>query len=170
MAASSGSLATNPLQIALQDFQESLSSLQRTELLVHCREKLDSTTILVFTAEIDKVNASRRSRCVSSRLFGVLQSIQEFSSVVDTFASSYPELAIRLWGSLKITIIVCPSLFVPLGVIKHGTTHTHYWRVHTTPLVCSVSTSTFGQSEVYSTLRLPACNIYSENFINLGQQ
>ncbi len=53
------------------------------------------------------MNATRRSRCVSSRLFGILQSVQDFSTIADTFVSSHPEIAALVWGTVKFTILVC---------------------------------------------------------------
>ena len=98
--------STDLLQVAVSEFRANLTPPQTAELLEHSRNNLDATTILAFTAEIDKVNANRRSRCVSSRLFGILQSVQEFSSIADTFVSSHPEIAALVLGSLKITILV----------------------------------------------------------------
>lgn len=101
----------DPLQDAMRDFRANLTSSQDAELITYGHD-LDATTILVFTAEIDKVNASRRSRCVSSRLFGILQSVLGFSGVVDTFVSSNPDIAALVWGSLKLTIRVSTILLV----------------------------------------------------------
>jgi hypothetical protein len=90
----------------VRNFRASLTPAQNAELLVNSRNTLHATTILAFTAEIDKVNANRRSRCVSSRLFGILQSVQEFSSIADTFVSAHPEILALVWGCLKFTILV----------------------------------------------------------------
>lgn len=69
-----------------------LSTSQKSHL-----QALNSTpdvhAVLTFTAEIDMENAKRRSRGVASRLVGILQSIQQFSSVVETFVSSNPNIA-----------------------------------------------------------------------------
>jgi len=102
---------TNPpshsdaLSAAVKQFQDSLTPTQASELSKQS-SKPDATSILTFTAEIDKINADRRSRCVSSRLFGILQSVKEFSDVADTFVSSHPEIAALVWGSLKLTLLV----------------------------------------------------------------
>jgi hypothetical protein len=94
------------LQAAVRQFRANLSPTQAADLLKHSSNNLDATTILAFTAEVDKVSANRRSRCVSSRLFGILQSVQEFSSIADTLVSSHPEIAALVLGSLKLTILV----------------------------------------------------------------
>jgi hypothetical protein len=93
------------LEAAVSDFQAVLTPAQKAQLLASST-KPDATAILSFTAEVDRVNAHRRSRCVSSRLFGVLQSVQDFSNIVDTFVSSNPNIAALVWGSLKFTILV----------------------------------------------------------------
>jgi hypothetical protein len=80
-------------------------------LLLEDSSKPDATSILKFTAEIDSVNAHRRSRCVSSRLFGMLQSIQDFSTIADTFISAHPDIAALVWGTVKFTILVCVSSY-----------------------------------------------------------
>jgi hypothetical protein len=70
----------------------------------------DAAAVITFTKEIDDENAKRRSRCVASRLCGILESVQQFSSIVDTFVSSHPEIAALVWGSIKFALLVCPSL------------------------------------------------------------
>ena len=63
---------------AVSYFQAGLESTQNVQLLAHSG-KPDATSILAFTAEVDCINAHRRSGCVSSRLFGMLQSVQDFT-------------------------------------------------------------------------------------------
>lgn len=96
---------SDPLPGAIREFQAILSTTQKGQLLAQST-KPDATSILAFTAEVDKVNADRRSRCVSSRLFGILQSIQDYTSIVDTFVSAHPEIAALLWGTIKFTVLV----------------------------------------------------------------
>ena len=95
------------LAAAVRQFQAELEPTQNVRLLAHS-SKPDATSILAFTAEVDSINAHRRSRCVSSRLFGVLQSVQDFTTIADTFISAHPEIAALVWGSVKLTILVYP--------------------------------------------------------------
>jgi hypothetical protein len=97
--------SADALSAAVTKFRAGLTPAQASELSKQS-SKPNTTSILAFTAEIDKVNADRRSRCVSSRLFGILQSVKEFSDVADTFVSAHPEIAALVWGSLKLTILV----------------------------------------------------------------
>jgi hypothetical protein len=66
----------------------------------------DATAVIILTAEIDNQNAKRRSRGVATRLFGFLESVQQFSSVVDTFVSSNPSIAALVWGSVRFALLV----------------------------------------------------------------
>lgn len=63
--------------------------------------------VLTFTAEIDQRNAQRRLRGVASRLYGVLESVRQFTSIIDTYVQAYPQIAALVWGSLKLTLLVC---------------------------------------------------------------
>lgn len=62
--------------------------------------------VLTFTAEIDQRIAKRRVRGVASRLYGVLESVRQFTSTIDTYVQSYPQIAALIWGSLQITLRV----------------------------------------------------------------
>ena len=97
----------------MREFRASLTPTQDTVLLAHSSTDLDATTILGFTAEINKINANRRSRCVSSRLFDILQSVKEFSDIADTFVSAHPDIAALVRGSLKFTILVLLPIIRP---------------------------------------------------------
>lgn len=94
-----------PLQVALREFQNVLNPDQKAQLLA-LNTTPDAAAVIAFTAEVDEENAKRSSRCVASRLCDVLQSVQQFSSVVETFVSSHPEIAALVWGSIKLTILV----------------------------------------------------------------
>lgn len=96
---------TDSLRAALQDFQDSLTPSQKTELLL-LKTSPDATAVVKFTAEIDRQNAKRQSRGVASRLFGVLESVRQFTSIVDTYVSAHPDIAALVWGSIKITVLV----------------------------------------------------------------
>lgn len=100
----------DPLATAVNEFKAVLTPAQQLDLFKYS-SKPDASSILIFTAEVDKVNANRRSRCVSSRLFGILQSVKDFLNIVDTFVSSNPAIAALVWGSLKFTILVLLSLY-----------------------------------------------------------
>jgi hypothetical protein len=67
----------------------------------------DPAAVFILTAEIDSENAKRRSQCVGIRIFSFLESVQQFSGIVDTFVSSNPAIAALVWGSIKFALLVC---------------------------------------------------------------
>lgn len=92
------------LRKALQHFQNQLSESERAE----CEEEdvvPDAHAAIAFTAELDR-NPARTGASIASRLHSVLQSVHEFTTVVDTFVSSNPEIAALVWGSIKFTMKV----------------------------------------------------------------
>jgi hypothetical protein len=104
------------LKESLKQFREVLTPEQQNQLqgpgIVP-----DAATVIRFTAELDAENAKRRSRCVASRLLTVLESIQQFSSIVDTFIQSNPEVAALIWGSVKLALLVRRSYIHQLHVL-----------------------------------------------------
>jgi hypothetical protein len=94
-----------PLRSALRDFQDILSPDQKRDLLAQATVP-DTAAVIILTAEIDRENAKRRSRGVATRLFSFLESVQQFSTIVDTFVSSNPSIAALVWGSVKFAILV----------------------------------------------------------------
>lgn len=106
---------TDSLRAALQEFQDSLTPSQKTELLL-LKATPDATAVVKFTAEIDRQNAKRQSRGVASRLFGVLESVRQFTSIIDTYVQAYPAIAALVWGSIKITILVGSLMWDSIGL------------------------------------------------------
>lgn len=97
------------LQQALTAFKAALNETQRAELdQLSVQPQLRA--VLQFTADLDEKNAERRSRCIAARLQTVLESVQQFSGVVETCVSSNPRIAALIWGSLKFALLVCYSL------------------------------------------------------------
>ena len=67
----------------------------------------DASAALVFTAKLDDAASStRRGKSIGSRAHSMLQSIQQFSTIVDTFISANPGIAALVWGSVKLTVLV----------------------------------------------------------------
>ena len=95
----------NALQEALQGFQVVLTDDQRAQFQ-HVKTVPDAAAIIVFTAELDAIHAQRRRSGFATRLYSLLQSIQQFTSVLDTYAQIKPEIAALVWGSVKLAILV----------------------------------------------------------------
>ena len=89
---------------AIHDYETILSDEDRSQL--HSQELPNVTAAINFTTLIDRQCSSRRSRCMGPRLVTFLESIQQFSQVVDTFVSSHPEVAALVWGGVKFTLLV----------------------------------------------------------------
>ncbi|KAH0562468.1 hypothetical protein GP486_002842 [Trichoglossum hirsutum] len=103
MSLNSNSVAKSLLD-ALSDFQSSLTPEQRARLQA-LNAIPDTAAIITFTKEIDDDNAKRRSRCVASRLCGILQSVQEFSSIVGAIATFQPGIGALFWGTIKFALL-----------------------------------------------------------------
>ena len=97
------------LQDAINDFQGALTPDQKRELQ-QIKTVPDATAVITFTAQLDRANPERRGSSIGSRLYSLLQSVQQFSSVVDNFVSSHPNVAALVWGAVKLTMNVSSDL------------------------------------------------------------
>jgi hypothetical protein len=98
------------LEDAIEDFQAILTDDQRQKL-GSIGAIQDPDTVMIFTTQLDRDNQLKKGRGIASRLSSVLQSVQTFSTVVDTFVASRPEIAALVWGSIKLAMLVSdPSL------------------------------------------------------------
>jgi hypothetical protein len=93
------------LKDALSDFQSILTDDDIRELH-KVKTVPDTDAVLVFTAQLDLRNRTRKGRSIASRLYSVLQSVRDFCSVVGVVVSSHPEIAALVWGSVKLTMLV----------------------------------------------------------------
>lgn len=102
------------LSDALKSFQDCLDSEQKAELEA-IRAVPDAHAVAEFTHQLDLESAKRKSRCVAARLSPFLESIQQFSGIVETFVSSHPQIAALIWGSIKLVLQVSWSKGLPEG-------------------------------------------------------
>uniref|UniRef100_A0A8H7K1T9 NACHT domain-containing protein n=1 Tax=Bionectria ochroleuca TaxID=29856 RepID=A0A8H7K1T9_BIOOC len=93
------------LKAATKDFESILTEQQCTELQ-KIKNVPDSDAVMVFTAQLDAASRSRKGRSIATRLHSVLQSVQQFASIVDTLVSSHPEIAALVWGSVKFAMLL----------------------------------------------------------------
>jgi citrate lyase beta subunit len=93
------------LEDAIDGFHGVLTKDDRGRLLRLGRVR-DAETVIIFTAQLDQENRLRKGRGVSGRLLSVLQSVQGFTTVVDTYVSSNPRIAALVWGSIKLALLV----------------------------------------------------------------
>lgn len=97
--------ALEPLEDAIKTFQSKLTPDQHAQLLA-VKAIPDADAVMTFTAQLDATNRSRKGHSVASKVHAVLQSVRDFSSAVDTFIQSNPEIAALIWGSVKVTMMV----------------------------------------------------------------
>ena len=98
---------------ALHDYEKILSDEDRSQL--RSQGLPDATAAINLTTQIDRKCSSRRSQCVGPRMITFLESIQQFSQVVDVFVSSHPEVAALVWGGVKFALLV---ILLPDSSIK----------------------------------------------------
>ncbi|KAI4223581.1 MAG: hypothetical protein L6R36_005316 [Xanthoria steineri] len=79
------------LDQALVDYERVLSDDEKAQL--RAEGAPDTMAAIAFTAVIDKECSKSRRRCMGPRLITFLESVQQFSGVIDTFVSSHPEFA-----------------------------------------------------------------------------
>ncbi|WYZ38176.1 hypothetical protein EsH8_III_000090 [Colletotrichum jinshuiense] len=103
---SSGHDEQKDLKHALATFQATLTDDERTRLQKLKGTSCDAESVIVFTADLDNLNPARRGKSIATRLYSLLETIQQFSQVVDTYVSSHPEIAALVWGSVKLTFMV----------------------------------------------------------------
>ncbi|THX79338.1 hypothetical protein D6D04_05225 [Aureobasidium pullulans] len=99
---------TDALDDALRSFQDSLDPEQKTKFLI-IKAVPDAHAVAEFTHQLDQENAKRQSRCVSARISPLLESIQRFSGIVETFVSSHPQIAALIWGSIKLVLQIASN-------------------------------------------------------------
>ena len=62
--------------------------------------------VVHLLSEIDKENSARRSRVWAKQVRGILDSVQQYCSIVDTFIQANPAITSLVWGSVKLVILV----------------------------------------------------------------
>lgn len=97
------------LNDALASFR-SVLSVDQQEALKNSPAETDVDKVMVFTAELDQKAKGMRGPSVATRLHAVLEAVHLFSTVVDTFVSSNPEIAALVWGSIKMTMLASSNL------------------------------------------------------------
>ncbi|KAH0420337.1 nacht domain protein [Colletotrichum camelliae] len=91
------------LEIALAQFGANLTDDERKRLKDQECGLNDADAAFKFTLELDELDPVRRGRVAASKLCSLLQTVQIFGQVIDTYVSSNPQIAALIWGSLKLT-------------------------------------------------------------------
>jgi hypothetical protein len=94
------------LEDTIACFQAILSDDERIQLQQLKKTSHDAQSIITFTAELDRLDGKRRGKSVASRLASFLQTVEQFTPIIDTYVQSNPEIAALIWGSIKLTFMV----------------------------------------------------------------
>ncbi|KAF5585825.1 hypothetical protein FPANT_7379 [Fusarium pseudoanthophilum] len=94
------------LERTIAGFQAILTDEDRKKLQQLKTTSHDSQSIITFTAELDLLDKNRRGKSVASRLASFLQTIEQFTPIVDTYIQSNPDIAALIWGSIKLTFLL----------------------------------------------------------------
>ncbi|KAI8682492.1 NACHT domain-containing protein [Fusarium sp. Ph1] len=95
--------AVKDLENTIARFQAILTDNDRKNLQQLKTEPHDAQSIIMFTASLDRFDPKRRGKSVASRLASFLQTIEQFTPIVDTYIQSNPEIAALVWGSVRLT-------------------------------------------------------------------
>lgn len=98
--------AVKDLENTIARFHAILTDDDRKNLQQLKTEPHDAQSIIMFTASLDRFDPKRRGKSVASRLASFLQTIEQFTPIVDTYIQSNPEIAALVWGSVKLTFRV----------------------------------------------------------------
>ncbi|MCJ1230797.1 hypothetical protein MMC12_007471, partial [Toensbergia leucococca] len=91
---------------ALSEFESLINHEQKIQLHSFSSEIPDATAVMKLTSEIDRKNSNRRSRCIGSRLTNILESVQQFTTVIDvSIGSSQSNIAALTWGGVKLALL-----------------------------------------------------------------
>ena len=93
------------LETALNEYETILTPGERKEF--RAQTTPDASAAINLTTTID--SNVRRSHCVGPRLITFLESIQQFSTTIDTLVSAHPEVAALIWGGVKVALTVIPT-------------------------------------------------------------
>ncbi|KAL3295033.1 nacht domain protein [Colletotrichum asianum] len=92
-------------EIALSQFGAILTDDERKRLQTQKSGLNDADAAFKFTLELDELDPVRRGRLVATKLCSLLQTIQSFGQVVETYVSSNPQVAGLIWGTVKLTFM-----------------------------------------------------------------
>ncbi|KAF4435897.1 hypothetical protein F53441_13405 [Fusarium austroafricanum] len=115
--------AVKQLESTIASFQAILTDDDRKQLQQLKNTAHDSQNIITFTAELDRLDKGRRGKSVASRLASFLQTIEQFTPIVDTYIQSNPDIAALIWGSVKVTFLFLAnftSYFQSFVELLHG--------------------------------------------------
>ncbi|KAF7508070.1 hypothetical protein GJ744_009652 [Endocarpon pusillum] len=100
-----GNMSHSELAIALSEFQQILSPDQTAQLASFSNNAPTAEDVVRLTDNMIQANAGRKSRLFAHRVQGLLDSVQQYCSIVDTCAGPN-QIAALVWGSIKLVLLV----------------------------------------------------------------
>ena len=97
---------------AISEYEAVLQDSEKAEFRsLRAGRPPDVSDVMAVTAAIDRNNSHRRSRrCFGPRLTNVLESVQQFSTIVDILVGGSQSLtASAIWGTVKMTLKITSS-------------------------------------------------------------
>lgn len=88
------------LKDALNAFRQLLTPTEYSDMLRS--SDLAASSVVEVTASMDQ----KKSKYGAKRILPFLESIHQFSSIVDTFIQTDPKISALVWGSAKFLIMV----------------------------------------------------------------
>ncbi|KIW19584.1 hypothetical protein PV08_00157 [Exophiala spinifera] len=109
---------TSSLTAALTHFEVTLNEDHKT--LYHAATtKPDALSVISFVGKLGETARGKSRRGVSARLVTFLDTLQQFSGVVDTFVNSDPTIAALVWGGVRMTILAVSNISSSFGKVTN---------------------------------------------------
>lgn len=149
------------LSQALKDYEAVLTEDQKRSL--HNPSPLASNDVMALTFEINRQNASRRSRRWGSRLTTFLASVKGFTAVVDLIIGNTGNpIAGAVWGAVKMAIQVSTTFFISVrsqivSLVLHYLQYEYRSSQHFSLLSKTISEQRFSRRRLLSKAILMPC-------------
>lgn len=111
------------LENALGEFKQGLSPDQAAQLISFSSQTPTADDVVRLTEQVTRANDSRKSRLFAKRIQGLLGSIQQYCTIIDTYVGPN-QIAAVIWGSIKIVLLVCtPGYPISSPILKLTVPH-----------------------------------------------
>lgn len=98
------------LDAAVDEFLRNLSTEQKIEFKSAAAQVPTEEAVLLLTLEINEKSSTRKSHVLAGRMRGVLEAVQQYSTIGDTASSAHP-IAALVWSSIRVFVQVLNGSF-----------------------------------------------------------